>query len=107
MFGDALLYGVVFSDPATMPIETHLLFAVNSLADFVLIPYRISETRQAAAVSSPLWGNASTAGRGTRGHDGWTQARQIGEKLWQASEFLGIAFHAAEQGCEAAQAEWR
>jgi len=43
MFGDALLYGVVFSDPATMPIETHLLFAVNSLADFVLIPYRISE----------------------------------------------------------------
>jgi hypothetical protein len=33
----------VFSDPATMPLETHLLFAVSSLAGFVLIPYGISE----------------------------------------------------------------
>ena len=43
MFGGVLLYGVLFSDPATMPLETHLLFAVSSLAGFVLIPYWISE----------------------------------------------------------------
>ena len=43
MFGGVLLYGVLFSNPATMPIETHLLFAVSSLAGFVLIPYWISE----------------------------------------------------------------
>ena len=43
MFGGVLLYGVVFSNPATMPLETHLLFAVSSLAGFVLIPYGISE----------------------------------------------------------------
>jgi hypothetical protein len=43
MFGGALLYGVLSSNPATMPLESHLLFAVSSLAGFVLIPYWISE----------------------------------------------------------------
>lgn len=43
-FGGVLLSGVVFSDPAMMPLETtHLLFVVSSLAGFVLIPYWISE----------------------------------------------------------------
>ena len=31
------------SGPAMMPLEVHLLFAVSSLAGFVLIPYWISE----------------------------------------------------------------
>jgi hypothetical protein len=96
MFGGVLLYGVVCSNPATMPLETHLLFAVSSLAGFVLIPYWISKLVKQPLVSSHLCGNARPAGRGTRGHDGCTHGRQIGERLRQAGEFLGIAFHAAK-----------
>ncbi len=39
MFGAALLYGFWYTDPATVSLEMHMLFAGSSLAGFIGIPY--------------------------------------------------------------------